>query len=174
MHLIVERANPTGVIRQIGRIVETEAYQGPEDLAAHSRGGLRTPRTESMFGPGGHAYVYLIYGMHHCLNVVTAAPGVPHAVLIRAIEPIAGIDGPTHGPGRLCRTLGIDRSSDGVCLLTGPIALERPRLEPHRMVVPVAGPRIGVSYAGEWANRPWRFVDPTSRYLSIPLGSRSR
>ena len=99
--------------RQAGRIVETEAYQGPKDLAAHSSRG-RTKRTEVMFGPPGHAYVYLIYGFWDCLNVVCAAEGVPHAILIRAVEPVAGITNTTHGPGLLCRALHIDRSLNGV------------------------------------------------------------
>ena len=115
MHLVRQRAGQ----RQVGRIVETEAYQGPQDLAAHSARG-RTARNEVMFGPPGHAYVYLIYGMWNCVNVVTNLTGIPHAVLIRALEPVAGIDQSTHGPGLLCRALHIDRSLSGA----GEAALE--------------------------------------------------
>ena len=95
-------------VERVGRIVEAEAYLGPHDLAAHSSKGL-TPRTRSMFGPPGHAYVYLIYGMHHCMNVVTQAEGTASAVLLRALEPIRNIEERTKGPGLLCRALGIDR-----------------------------------------------------------------
>jgi DNA-3-methyladenine glycosylase len=100
---------------QVARIVETEAYQGPQDLAAHSSRG-RTARTEVMFGPPGHAYVYLIYGIWYCLNVVTRAAGTPHAVLIRALEPITDIEQKTSGPGLLCKALDIDRRLNGADL----------------------------------------------------------
>src|SRR5579862_6146509 len=100
--------------RRVGRIVETEAYQGPEDLAAHSSKG-RTPRTEVMFGPPGHAYVYFVYGLHHCLNFVTRPEGEPQAVLVRALEPGPGL-GRASGPGLVCRALEIDRSLNGLPL----------------------------------------------------------
>ena len=119
MHLV--HAGPAG--RQVGRIVETEAYKGPRDLAAHSARG-RTRRTEVMFGPPGHAYVYFIYGFWNCLNVVTAAEGVPHAVLIRALEPVAGIADTTHGPGLLCRAMHIDRGLNGVSLRRAPLWID--------------------------------------------------
>ncbi|HTX05649.1 MAG TPA: DNA-3-methyladenine glycosylase [Steroidobacteraceae bacterium] len=153
-----------GQRRLKGRIVETEAYQGPEDLAAHSSRG-RTPRTEVMFGPPGHAYVYLIYGFWNCLNVVTQAEGRPHAVLLRALEPVAGIEDKTWGPGLLCRAMHIDRSLNGEDLCGKALWLERPPAQsrPPRIA---RSARIGVDYAGEWARRPWRFYDRDSRYVS--------
>src|SRR6187401_3869867 len=118
-HLI--HATPAG--RLVGRIVEAEAYRGPEDRAAHSFGGRRTARTEVMFGPPGHAYVFLVYGLHFHLNLVTTAVGMPHAVLLRAVEPIAGAElmerrrgmpaarrELTNGPGKLCQAFGIQRA----------------------------------------------------------------
>src|SRR5439155_7607735 len=102
-----------GLVRW-GRVVEVEAYCGPHDRAAHSWRGL-TPRTRVMHGPAGHAYVYLIYGMHHCVNFVTRPAGFPEAVLVRALEPGPGV-GRCSGPGLLCRALGIDRSLNGVPL----------------------------------------------------------
>jgi DNA-3-methyladenine glycosylase len=147
-----------------GRIVETEAYLGPRDLAAHSSRG-RTARTEVMFGPPGHAYIYFIYGFWNCLNVVTALPGVPHAVLVRAIEPLEGITDRTSGPGLLCRAMHIDRRLNGVDL-TGDVLW----LEPAPVSAPPVrigrSPRIGVGYAGEWARRPWRFFDRASPHVS--------
>jgi DNA-3-methyladenine glycosylase len=136
-----------------GKIVEVEAYVGPKDKACHASKG-RTQRTEVMFGPGGVAYVYLIYGMYHCLNVVTEREEFPSAVLIRAIE----VDGELiDGPGRLCRALQIDRRLNRVDLTTGDslwfedrgVSVKRKDIERH--------PRIGVGYAGEWAKQLWRF-----------------
>ena len=137
----------------VGKIVEVEAYVGPQDKACHASKG-RTQRTDVMFGPGGVAYVYLIYGMYHCLNVVTEREEFPSAVLIRAIE----IDGKLiDGPGRLCRALQIDRRLNRVDLTTGEsiwfedrgVSVERGDVEAH--------PRVGVDYAGEWAEKPFRF-----------------
>jgi DNA-3-methyladenine glycosylase len=136
-----------------GKILEVEAYVGPQDKACHASKG-RTQRTEVLFGPPGVAYVYLIYGIYHCLNVVTEREEFPSAVLIRAIE----IDGELiDGPGRLCRALEIDRRLNRVNLTTGEslwfedrgALVERGDVEAH--------PRIGVDYAGEWAKKPWRF-----------------
>lgn len=160
MHLV----HAQGGTLRAGRIVETEAYQGPEDLAAHSSRG-RTPRTEVMFGPPGHAYVYFIYGFWHCLNVVTAAEGVPHAVLLRALEPLTGIEDRTWGPGLLCRAMHIDRTLNGADLCGDVLWLETPggRRPPPRIA---RAARVGVDYAGEWARRPWRFYDKDSRYVS--------
>ncbi len=154
-----------------GRIVETEAYLGPHDLAAHSSRG-RTARTEVMFGPPGHAYVYFIYGVWHCLNVVTGAPGVPHAVLLRALEPLHGIAGGTWGPGLLCRAMHIDRRLNGVDLRGDVLWLERPK---RSRPPPIGrGRRIGVDYAGAWAGRRWRFFDRASAYVSTaPARGRS-
>jgi len=159
MHLV--RAERSTI--RSGRIVETEAYQGPRDLAAHSSRG-RTSRTEVMFGPPGHAYVYFIYGFWHCLNIVTAAEGIPHAVLLRALEPVTGIDDKTWGPGLLCRAMHIDRKLNGADLCGDALWLERPAASRRPRIARSA--RIGVDYAGAWAGRPWRFYDRDSRYVS--------
>ena len=162
MHLV----HAAGGALRVGRIVETEAYQGPEDLAAHSSRG-RTPRTEVMFGPPGHAYVYFIYGFWHCLNIVTEAEGVPHAVLLRALEPVTGIRDKTWGPGLLCRAMDIDKRLNGADLCGDVLWLERPRAAGRRKPPRIArSARIGVDYAREWARRPWRFYDKDSRYVS--------
>ena len=142
-----------------GKIIEVEAYVGPQDKACHASKG-RTQRTDVMFGPGGVAYVYLIYGMYHCLNVVTEREEFPSAVLIRGIE----IDGELiDGPGRLCRALQIDRSLNRVDLTTG----ESIWFENRGVLVKKgevgAHPRIGVDYAGEWAKKLWRFRLRTGR-----------
>jgi DNA-3-methyladenine glycosylase len=160
MHLVHEDRTA----RSIGRIVETEAYMGPDDLAAHSARG-RTPRTEVMFGPPGRAYVYLIYGFWNCMNIVTSPEGVPHAVLLRALEPVAGISDKTWGPGLLCRAMRIDRSLTGEDLLGKRLWLERPRNPPPPARIGISA-RIGVDYAGPWAKRPWRFFDRDSPYVS--------
>lgn len=136
-----------------GRIVEVEAYVGPEDKACHASKG-RTPRTDVMFGSGGIAYVYLIYGMYHCLNVVTEREGFPSAVLIRAIE----LDGDLiDGPGKLCRALQIDRSLNRADLTSGESLWFEDRGEAVGRGSIEAHPRVGVDYAGEWAKKPWRF-----------------
>jgi DNA-3-methyladenine glycosylase len=153
-----------GATKRVGRIVETEAYLGPEDLAAHSARGL-TQRTEVMFGPPGHAYVYFIYGFWNCMNVVTSRKGVPHAVLLRALEPVAGITDKTWGPGLLCRAMGVDRTLNGADLCADRLWLERPRASTPPARVGTS-PRVGVDYAGSWAKRPWRFFDRASPYVS--------
>ena len=139
---------------RIGRIVEVEAYLGAHDLAAHSSKGL-TPRTATMFGPPGHAYVYLIYGMHHCMNVVTEPQGHGAAVLIRALAPVGPLPGRTAGPGLLCKAMGIDRRHNGLDLLGETLYLRAgPAVRPSQVV---SRPRIGVDYAGAWARRLLRF-----------------
>lgn len=169
LHLVHQNARG----RQVGRIVETEAYKGPEDLAAHSARG-RTRRTEVMFGPAGHAYVYLIYGVWDCLNVVTAAHGKPHAVLIRALEPVAGIENTTHGPGLLCRALQIDRTHNGTDLTGDSLWIEQPATHEYRKPRVVRSTRIGVDYAGDWAHKPWRFYDEASPYVSTVSAATRR
>jgi DNA-3-methyladenine glycosylase len=141
-------------IERIGRIVEVEAYLGAHDLAAHSAKGL-TARTRIMFGPPGHAYVYFIYGMHFCMNVVTEREGHASAVLLRAIEPVKNVDGRTCGPGLLCRALKIDRRLNGHDLLSDDFFIAAPE-STGRMVI-VKRPRIGVDYAKHWARRLLRF-----------------
>ncbi|MEZ4298607.1 MAG: DNA-3-methyladenine glycosylase [Polyangiaceae bacterium] len=166
--------SPEGLLA--GRIVESEAYRGPEDLAAHSAGGRRTPRTEAMFGPPGHAYMYLLYGTSWALNLVTGAEGQPQAVLIRAIEPILGLEAmsarrrqPSHkreltnGPGKLCHALGLDRSFYGADLCNGPLFLaEGPPAEVGH------SQRINIPYAGAWIQKPWRWYERANRYVSVP------
>ena len=151
-----------GVERR-ARIVETEAYVGAHDLASHSSKGV-TPRTAIMYGPPGYAYVYLIYGMHHCMNVVTEPEGKGAAVLLRAVEPMANIEGNTRGPGLLCRALGIDRQLNGHDLLSDDFYItEPPRKEAFSIV---ARPRIGVAYAAEWADANLRFYIEGNSYVS--------
>lgn len=158
----------------IGRIVETEAYIGPDDKACHASRG-RTPRTEIMFGQAGHAYVYLIYGFHCMLNIVTEAMDLPAAVLIRAVEPFAGVElmqarrgtqplrSLASGPGKLCQAFAIDRRLNGGDLCGDVIYLED-RGEPAPKVVTT--PRIGVDYAGKWKRKPWRFLIRGNDFVS--------
>jgi DNA-3-methyladenine glycosylase len=167
---------PTGE-RVSGRVVEVEAYCGVEDRASHAYGGRRTARTETMYRAGGVAYVYFVYGMHHQFNVVNGPEGVPHAVLVRAVEPFEGIElmrrrrpartdrELTSGPGKLCRALGIDRSFDGEDLLGRRVWLEETGPTPADEEV-ATGPRIGVAYAGTDALKPWRFWLKGSEYVS--------
>lgn len=162
--------------RVSGVIVETEAYRGPLDRAAHSYGGRRTQRTEPMYAIGGTAYVFFVYGMYYQFNVVTNAAETPHAILIRALEPVEGIElmrkrrhnqpdrNLTKGPGKLCIALGIDRKLDGADLLGNEVWLEdRP---PIRRSQINSGTRIGIDYAGEWINKPWRFWIKDNPYVS--------
>jgi DNA-3-methyladenine glycosylase len=150
-------------IERIGRIIEVEAYLGPHDLAAHSARG-RTARTEVMFGPPGHAYVYLIYGMHCCMNVVTREEGHASAVLLRAVEPVQHVEGRTCGPGLLCRAMGIDRRLNAHDLLSTDFYIASPAEEAP--VTIVRRPRIGVDYAGHWAKRLLRFYVKGSPFVS--------
>lgn len=169
-HLVHD--TPEGLL--VGRIVEAEAYRGPEDRAAHSFGGRRTARTEVMFGPPGYAYVFFVYGLHHHLNLVTTAVDMPHAVLLRAVEPILGAElmaarrkvpatrrELTNGPGKLCQAFGIGRAANGADLTCPPLFLsDGPPCKVARTT------RVGIEYAGAWAARPWRFFDPASPYVS--------
>lgn len=152
-------------VERVGRIVEDEAYLGPHDRAAHSARGL-TERTKIMFGPPGYAYVYLIYGMYCCMNVVTQPAGVASAVLLRAVEPVRNLAGRTQGPGLLCRALHIDQRLNGHDLLSDDFYLADPE-EPADFAI-MKRPRIGVDYAGPWARRLLRFYIKGSPFVSKP------
>jgi DNA-3-methyladenine glycosylase len=159
---ILVHDSPQG--RVAGRVVEVEAYEGPEDLAAHSSIG-RTPRNAVMFGPPGHLYVYLVYGLHHCANVVCGPGDKPEAVLLRAAEITEGVDlarsrrGPmpdarlAAGPGNLGAAFGLDRTHNGVDLIRGQVWLA----DGAAPASVQRSPRVGVGYAGEWAAAPLRF-----------------
>lgn len=154
---------------RVGRIVETEAYRGPKDLACHARVGI-TKRTRTLYGPPGHAYVFLIYGMYDCFNVVCFGEGKGHAVLVRAVEPVEGVDRDlrTDGPGKLTRALGITRAHDAEDLVGGERVVLEPR-QPHDRRPRIAtSARVGVAYAGEIAEAPWRFFDAESTHVSRP------
>lgn len=178
-HLV--RRTEDGEIRC--RIVETESYGGIEDKGSHAFGGRRTARTEVMFSSGGTIYIYLIYGMYHCLNVVTAGEGDPHAVLIRAVEPLTPADAGwmsayrsiasrkpadlSGGPGKLCRALRIDKSLNGLRLdIPGsPLWLEQG--DPPETLDIIQSPRINIPYAEEYAQLPWRFYLRNNPYISV-------
>ena len=152
-------------IERIGRIVEVEAYLGGLDLASHSSKGI-TKRTEVMFGPPGFAYVYLIYGIYHCFNVVTEPSGVGAAVLIRALEPVINITERTSGPGLLCKAMNIDKQLNAHDLLSDNFFITEEDAElPHCVV---EKPRIGVHYAKEWAAKPLRFYVQGNPFVSKP------
>lgn len=151
-----------------GRIVETEAYLGLNDRAAHAWRGL-TPRTRVLFGPPGHAYVYLIYGMYECLNLVAEAEGSPGCVLIRAIEPLAGIERTTNGPGKLTRAMGITRAHNGADVTRGPLLVCEEECAPF--TTGVSG-RIGIAHNADW---PLRFYVEGNRFVSrVPSARRDR
>jgi DNA-3-methyladenine glycosylase len=166
------RKHPEG--NTVGRIVETEAYVGPQDLACHASKG-RTARTEVMFGPAGRAYVYFIYGFYNMLNLVTEAKDYPAAVLIRAVEPVDGVElmkerrknhalrNLASGPGKLCQAFAIDRSLNGADLCDGILFVDD-RGEPTPRFR--ATPRIGVDYAGKWKDKPYRFLIRGSEFVS--------
>jgi DNA-3-methyladenine glycosylase len=168
------RKHPQGVT--VGRIVETEAYIGPHDLACHASHG-RTPRTEVMFGPAGHAYVYFVYGVHYMLNLVTEAFNHPAAVLIRALEPIDGIElmqtrrktekrrDLCSGPGKLCQAFAIDRSLNAADLCGDIIHIDDRGESIPKLL---AKPRIGVDYAGKWKDKPFRFLARGNEFVSRP------
>jgi len=169
------RREPDGALT-VGRIVETEAYCGYSDPACHSYKG-KSERTRAMFGPRGHAYIYLIYGMYHCFNVTSGPPGEPEAVLIRALEPIEGLDrmsarrgGPNaprqlmSGPGKLCIALDIHRGLYGLDLVEGTeLYLEAPDHPP----AVTAAKRINIGYAGEAADYLWRYCVKDSPFVSV-------
>lgn len=167
--------------RLVLRLVEAEAYLGAPDAASHAAGGRRTARNESLYLPGGYAYVYFIYGMHFCLNAVTGSAGEGGAVLLRAGEPVAGVERMAAlrgfervprpgdlagGPGKLCRALAIDRAFDGVALQRPPLWIAAGEPVPEGAVA--AGPRIGVDYAGEAAAWPLRFAERGNPHVSRP------
>jgi DNA-3-methyladenine glycosylase len=171
---VLVHRTPAGVMA--GRIVEAEAYRGPEDRAAHSWAGRRTARTEAMFGPPGFAYVFFVYGMHWQMNLVTTREGAPEAVLLRALEPVAGVAlmaarrglpetdvNLCNGPGKLCDALDIGQRHYGVDLTRGALFLSegsKPRGKLARSA------RIGVDYAEAWADKPWRFFEQGNRWVS--------
>ncbi|HXD29591.1 MAG TPA: DNA-3-methyladenine glycosylase [Pyrinomonadaceae bacterium] len=162
--------------RVSGLIVEAEAYRGPEDRASHAYGGRRTKRTETMYGCGGTAYVFFVYGMYDQFNVVTNVSGVPHAVLIRALEPVEGLEwmrsrrhgqpdrNLTNGPGKLCMALGIDRRLDGADLRKNEVWLEEREELSRRKIA--SGPRVGIDYAEGWVDKPWRFWIRGNEFVS--------
>ena len=167
-----------------GRIVETEAYIGPEDKASHSFGGRRTDRNEVMYRIGGTCYVFLIYGMHHCFNVVTGQEGKPEAVLIRAVEPVLGAGHMSllrygmeldtlpekkrtelcNGPGKLCRTMGIGKKENGTDLCGDMLFIRAPQTSEPFVIK--SSPRINIDYAEEYKDKPWRFYIDGNRYVS--------
>ena|ERR1051325_6618009 len=160
-HLVLVRDG----VERIGRIVEVEAYLGPHDLAAHSSRGL-TPRNRVMFGPPGHAYVYFIYGMYFCMNVVTEREGHASAVLLRALEPVKNLAGRTCGPGLLCRAMGIDKRQNAHDLVSDSFFIAAPP-QRERLTI-VKRPRVGVDYAGAWAKRHLRFYIKGNSFVSRP------
>jgi DNA-3-methyladenine glycosylase len=163
--------------RVSGAIVETEAYMGPEDKGSHAFGNRRTKRTEPMFGEGGHAYIYFVYGMHYQFNVVASGKEIPHAVLIRAVEPVEGIEwmkvrrgieygvNLTNGPGKLCQALGIDLGLNTMDLTGDRIWIEKRGITVAPESI-LSGPRVGIDYAEEFVSKPWRFWVNGNRFVS--------
>jgi DNA-3-methyladenine glycosylase len=161
-----------------GRIVETEAYLGANDMASHARRGLRSPRVESMYKAGGHAYVYFTYGMHYCMNVVTQEADTAEAVLLRACEPLKGLESMRtrrpkakrdfdlmNGPGKLCAAMAIDRELDGTPLDGKTLFITQRDVEVREEDIAVSA-RIGVENSGEAAPWPLRFYIRGNKYVS--------
>lgn len=162
-----------------GKIVETEAYLGPEDRAAHSSEGRRTARNEVMYGQKGHAYVYFIYGLYYCFNVTAGnVPGKPEAVLIRALEPVTGEEimakrrgrqvkasNLTNGPSKLCMAMDISKTQNRTDLTAPPLFIEDALVVPENNIVDTT--RIGVDYSGEWKNKRWRFYIRKNKFVSV-------
>ena len=178
--IILVHETPEGITA--GRIVEAEAYEGPEDRACHAFGGRRTPRTDVMFGPPGYAYVYFTYGMHWLFNVVVGEEGLPHAVLVRSIEPLAGLDlmferrrgrlPLAEGPARMTQAMGIDGMDNGKDLVSSDLYIVTPPSGLDAPVEYIATERIGVDYSGEWRHMPWRFVKKGSGPSRSPAERR--
>ena len=153
---------------KVARIVETEAYRGPGDAACHAHKGL-TSRTRPLFGPPATVYVFLVYGMHECFNIVCMGEGAGHAVLIRAGEPLRGLQAEARlgGPGLFGKAMGFSREDNGRSVCSQELFV-LPSLEPPRIA---RTPRVGVAYAGEVAKELWRFLDADSAHVSRPSRS---
>ncbi|MGD0495049.1 MAG: DNA-3-methyladenine glycosylase [Candidatus Bathyarchaeia archaeon] len=165
----------------IGKIVETEAYMGPEDKASHAYNNLRTRRTEVQFGPKGHAYIYQVYGMYFCFDVTSGSlVGKPEAILVRALEPIEGVElmirrrsparsrifSLANGPGKLCIAMGISKKQNGTDLCVPPLCIEIGVTVNEKQVIQTT--RVNVDYAKEWKHLPWRFLIKDSCFVSKP------
>ena len=160
-----------------GRIVELEAYMGESDRGCHAYGGRRTKRTGIMYAEGGHAYVYLIYGMYCCMNIIVNREDIPHCIFLRALEPVEGIElmkrrrgtdklrNLCSGPGRLCNAMGIDKTLYGEDLCGDRLWLEDDGCKP----VIIRGKRVNIDYAGEDAEKDWRFAVKGSGFLSVKI-----
>jgi len=162
-----------------GKVVETEAYMGPEDKASHAYGNLRTLRTEVQFGPKGRAYIYLVYGMYYCLNVTSGkVPGKPEAILVRALEPVSGVEimmkrrmvpegsaaKLANGPGKLCMAMGLSTKQNSVDLCARPLHIDSGVPVDEKDIVQTT--RINVDYADEWKNLRWRFLIKNNTFVS--------
>jgi DNA-3-methyladenine glycosylase len=162
-----------------GKIVETEAYLGPEDKASHAYGNLCTKRTEAQFGPKGHAYIYFVYGMHYCFNVTSGSiPGKPEAILVRALEPVSGVAimakrrgvsnrnmiKLTNGPGKLCMAMGMSTKQNGIDLIVPPLHIDDEETVEKSNIVETT--RVNVDYADEWKNSPWRYCIKDNAFVS--------
>jgi len=150
----------------VGKIVETEAYIGPQDRASHAYGGKITPRNKTEYSEGGHIYIYLCYGIHWQLNITTNLADRPECVLIRALEPVEKTKNLANGPGKLCRWMKLNKSFNGEDLVKSKrIWLEDRGIKIKKSDV-VATTRIGIKYAGSWARKPWRFYLRDNPFVS--------